>query len=225
MCGRYVLSTPGDALAELFRLDPTPDLPARYNIAPSQEVAVVVERAPGAARELARMRWGLVPRWAKEEAIGERMINARAETAAEKPSFRDSVKRRRCLILADGFYEWQKVAGGKQPWWIGLEGRRPFAFAGLWASWKRPEGGELESCAILTTAANDFVRPIHDRMPVILAREAHSTWLDPRPTEGAALAPLLVPYPAATMRAFPVSKRVNNPSYDAPDCLAPLAAG
>jgi len=222
MCGRYVVSTPGDVLAALFELPAPVELAARYNVAPTQAVPIV-RAAPAGGRELVFAQWGLVPHWAKERAIGNRLINARAESLAEKPSFRDALKRRRCLIPADGFYEWQKVEGGKRPWLLRLRGGAPFAFAGLWSLWRDPAGGEpLESCAIVTTRPNALAAEIHDRMPVILPRERHAPWLDPRAADPAALVPLLEPYPAAEMEALPVSTRVNNPRNDDPSLIAPV---
>lgn len=220
MCGRYTLTTPGDVLAPALGLESVPTLTPRWNIAPSQPVAIV--RAGGAGRrELAVVRWGLIPHWAKEAALGERMINARAETLAEKPAFRDSFRRRRCLIPADGFYEWQKSAAGKQPFLIRLRAATPFAFAGLWSSWRDPQGGTaLDSCAIVTTTPNELTAPIHDRMPVILPPAAFATWLDPDATATASAA-LLVPYPANEMAALAVSKRVNSPAHDDPGCWTP----
>lgn len=225
MCGRYVVTTPGEVLAELFELDEKPHLTPRYNVAPTQEVAIVRARPPerGAGRELALARWGLVPFWAKERAIGNRLINARAETLAEKPAFRDSFKKRRCLIPADGFYEWQATDGRKQPWLLRLRGGAPFAFAGLWSAWNdREKGAVLESCAIVTTTPNELAAAIHDRMPVLLPWESHAAWLA-ADADKAALTALLTPYPAAEMEAYPVSTWVNAPAHDDPRCVEPLA--
>jgi putative SOS response-associated peptidase YedK len=223
MCGRYVVTTPGEVLAELFELDEKPHLEPRFNVAPTQEVAIVRPRAAGGGRELARVQWGLVPFWAKEKGIGNKLINARAETLAEKPAFRDSFKKRRCLVPADGFYEWQRTDGRKQPWLLRLRGGAPFAFAGLWSLWRDRDSGEtLESCALVTTAPNELAATIHDRMPVILPWERHAAWLaadaDPE-----ALAALLAPFPAAEMEAFRVSTWVNSPAHDDPRCVEPLA--
>jgi putative SOS response-associated peptidase YedK len=221
MCGRYVLSTPGDVLAELFQLPAPVELAARYNIAPTQAVPIVRASVED-GRELAFAQWGLVPHWAKERAIGNRLINARGETLAEKPSFRDAFKRRRCLIPADGFYEWRKVDGGKQPYLLRLRGGALFAFAGLWSTWRDRERGEtLESCAIVTTSPNALAATIHDRMPVILPPERHARWLDPAATDPVALASLLVPYPDGEMEAYPVSTRVNSPRNDDPSLIEP----
>jgi len=223
MCGRYVVTTPGEVLAELFEIDEKPHLAPRYNVAPTQEVAIVRARAAG-GREMALVHWGLIPHWAKERAIGNRLINARGETLAGKPSFRDSFKRRRCLIAADGFYEWQRLDGRKQPWLVRLRGGAPFGFAGLWSSWTDKASGEIvESCTIVTTAPNDLLAPIHDRMPVIVPRERHSAWLDPAVSDPQSLAPLIASYPAGEMEARRVSDWVNNPRHDDPRCLEELS--
>lgn len=225
MCGRYVVTTPGEVLAELFELDEKPHLEPRFNVAPTQEVAIVRRRADGDRREWARVRWGLVPFWAKEKAIGHKLINARGETLAEKPAFRDAFKKRRCLVPADGFYEWQRLDGRKQPWLLRLRGGAPFAFAGLWSTWKDPADGEpLETCTLVTTTPNELVATVHDRMPVILPWERHADWLTPDAAPDA-LATLLVPYPASEMEAYPVSTWVNSPAHDDAKCLEPLAGG
>ena len=211
MCGRYSLTTPVEALRALFGFDELPNLEPRYNIAPTQGVVAVRIAASGAKRELTAFRWGLVPSWAKDVAIGSRMINARAETVAEKPAYRNAFKRRRCLIPADGFYEWKKAPdGGKQPWRIALEGDAPFAFAGLWEQWMAPEGSEVESCTIVTTDAAPDIAPIHHRMPVILDPVAYDTWLAGEPQEAQAL---LHPY-GGKLRAYRVSRQVNNVRND-----------
>lgn len=223
MCGRYTLTTPPPELAEHFALDATPrEVRPRANIAPSQPVAVI-RALPDGRRHLDLVRWGLIPAWAKDAAIGNRLINARAESAAQKPAFRSALRHRRCLIPADGFYEWRAVGRHKQPYWIGFEGRGPFAFAGLWEHWEDRERGHLvESCTILTTVANDRVRPLHERMPVIVAPADYQRWLDPAEPGAEALADLLQPYPAADMIAYPVSRAVNNPGNDSLDLLAPV---
>jgi len=223
MCGRYVVTTPGEVLAELFEIDEKPHLAPRYNVAPTQEVAIVRAR-PGGGRELAFAHWGLIPHWAKERAIGNRLINARGESLAEKPSFRDSFKRRRCLIAADGFYEWQKLDGRKQPWLVRLRDGAPFGFAGLWSSWTDKASGEIvDSCTIVTTAPNELLAPIHDRMPVIVPRGEHAAWLDPEVSDPERLAPLIASYPAAGMEAIRISEWVNNPRHDDPRCLEELS--
>jgi putative SOS response-associated peptidase YedK len=225
MCGRYTLTSPGEVVAEIFELMDLPEILPRYNLAPTQEAAVVRIPAPQAPRSLALLRWGLIPTWAKDPAIGNRMINARAESAAEKPAYRDSFRRRRCLVPADGFYEWKRQGKLKQPHLIRRRDRLPFAFAGLWSSWRGPDHpAPLETFTILTTSPNDLMAGIHDRMPVILDRRDHAAWLDPANRDTAALQALLVAAPAEAWEAIPVSTRVNSPAHDAPDCIEPLAA-
>lgn len=219
MCGRYTLATSKERLAEEFDLSgELPDLSASYNIAPTQNIATVL--GDGEERRLEMMRWGLIPSWADDPEIGSRMINARSETAAEKPSFRAAFKKRRCLIPADGFYEWQKTNGAKQPHHIRMQGGRPFALAGLWEIWHEYDGApELRSCTILTTEANDLLAPVHGRMPVILDPENYDFWLDPDVQEAEPLTGLLQPYPPQVMEAYPVSRHVNSPSNDDPRCV------
>ncbi|MDT8436467.1 MAG: SOS response-associated peptidase [Gemmatimonadota bacterium] len=229
MCGRFTLATPAAEWAALFELGDVPEFAPRWNIAPTQDVAAVrvVPRADGGAdpaeREVARLRWGLVPHWAKEvDPLGRALINARSETAAEKPSFRDPFRARRCLVVADGFYEWGPGTGGrKQPYWIGLAGGGPFGFAGLWDRWEVEPGTVLETCAILTTGANEALRPLHDRMPVILPPAEHRTWLDPAAETGV-LEEALRPLPPDAVTFHPVSTRVNHVGNDDPECAAPL---
>ncbi len=220
MCGRFTLTVSGRVLAELFDVEAVPELDPRYNIAPSQPVLAARADAAG-EREVARLRWGLIPSWAHDPSIGNRMINARAEGVASKPSFRSAVRRRRCLIAADGFFEWRKVAGGKQPYLIRFADGRPFAFAGLWERWaKGPE--PVDSCTIITTRPNPVVAELHDRMPVILARADYAEWLAPEPLATGRLDELLVPCSADDMVSFPVSRRVNSPGHDDPRCVEPL---
>lgn len=221
MCGRYTLKTPVDVLARQFGLTgPLPEIPASYNIAPTRGVAAVLFE--GGGRKLEMLRWGLIPSWAKDPEIGNRMINARAETAPEKPSYGKAFKERRCLIPADGFYEWQKTNGGKQPHYIRMKDGRPFAFAGLWETWSG-DGEEIKSCTILTTEPNELVAEIHNRMPVILSPEDHDFWLDPEVDEAEPLRSLLAPYPAEEMEAYPVSRHVNRPANDDERCVEPAA--
>jgi putative SOS response-associated peptidase YedK len=222
MCGRFTLYAKGEILAAEFGVPAPGEASPRYNIAPSQDVAAVRASPVGGAREMARLRWGLVPSWAKDPAIGNRLINARSETVREKPSFRNAFRRRRCLIPASGFYEWRRNERGKQPFYVRMRDGRVFAFAGVWDRWESPEGGVIESCAILTTGANAVLAPIHDRMPVILERAQYERWLDPSLPDTDSLAPLLSPFPPEGMTAWPVSPRVNAPSNDDEECVAPL---
>ncbi len=220
MCGRYTLKTPVNVLAEQFQIDEYPSsMNASYNIAPTQEVAAVIEGE--GKRKLEMLHWGLIPSWADDPRMGNKIINARVETVAEKPSFRKAFRNHRCLVLADGFYEWQKTANGKQPYYIRMEDDSPFAFAGLWERWKN--GSEVRSATIITTDANDVVAPIHNRMPVILHPEDYGLWLDPDFDEKEPLTTLLKPYPAEAMEAYPVSRRVNSPSNNEPSCIESVA--
>lgn len=223
MCGRYTQTQSAAAIAQAFRLSGVPPTSPRYNIAPTQLVGTVVQTQLHPERQFRVMRWGLVPSWAKDPAIGNRLINARAETVAEKPSFRTALRYRRCLIVADGFYEWQREGRKKQPYYFQLEAHQPFGFAGLWEQWESKTTGEiLETCTILTTEANDILRPIHDRMPVILPPDAYERWLDPDLNRATDLLPLLQPYAAAEMVAYPVNPIVNRATNDRPECIQPL---
>lgn len=222
MCGRFSLISSEELIRSMFRLNRTPLKKPRYNIAPSQEVAVVRQPSEDAEREMIFMRWGLIPSWSKDPAIGTRMINARGESVFEKPSFRKAIRRQRCLIPADGFYEWHKIpATGKsktvsQPYYIYLRNGLPFAFAGMWDAWKGEEEPVL-SCTILTTAANSLIQTLHERMPVIVPPEAYDVWLDPVVTTDEAIQPLLRSYPPEEMALRPVSSRVNSPANDGPE--------
>ena len=238
MCGRYTIRLL-QPIVDMFGVPLPDDFPPRYNVAPTEDVPVVrAAAAPGAdmaspAMRLDLLHWGLVPSWAEDPSAGNRMINARAETAAARPAFRDAMKRRRCLIPADGFYEWKKLGGQeteqaaakgrrkpavrKQPYLFRMKGDRPFAFAGLWDTWWR-DGEKLESFTILTTSPNDLVAPVHDRMPVIIAPEDYARWLDPA-RSATDVQDLLRPYDAGEMEAIPVSKHVNVPTNDDPRCV------
>jgi putative SOS response-associated peptidase YedK len=222
MCGRFTLIAPGEAVATLFDLAETPQLAPRYNIAPTQPVAAVRYNRDKSKRELAHFHWGLIPSWAKDPGIGSRMINARSETAAEKPSFRAAFKYRRCLVPTDGFYEWWKVDGGKQPVRIQMKDERPFAIAGLWEHWQSPDGSEIESVTLLTTEPNDLLKPGHNRMPVILAPEDYDLWLDPGAQHPGEVQPLMTAFPSDKMTFYPVSAHVNNPRNEDPQCIVPL---
>jgi putative SOS response-associated peptidase YedK len=222
MCGRFTQFHSAKAIAKAFQLSEVPELAPHYNIAPTQTIAVVLQPAPKSERQFRFFRWGLIPSWSKDPAIGARLINARAETVAEKPAFRSAFRHRRCLIPADGFYEWQRQDGQKQPFYFHLQDHQPFAFAGLWEHWQGPEGEDIETCTILTITANELLGPVHDRMPVILSPEAYNTWVDPELQTASQLQPLLCPYPAEQMVAYPVSRAVNRTSFDDPDCIQPL---
>jgi len=221
MCGRYTLTVDASVLAELFKLEPLTDLQPRFNIAPSQSVSIVRSKTDG-DREWATVRWGLIPSWAQEAKIGSRLINARAETVAEKPSFRSAYKHRRCLVPADGFYEWVKVGGAKQPHHIRFSDRRPFAFAGLWERWTDPESTEIESCTILTTRPNALMENLHNRMPVIMPPARFDDWIGRGPLGPEAAEAMLLPFPADGMEAVPVTTRVNSPKNEDPECLDPV---
>jgi putative SOS response-associated peptidase YedK len=223
MCGRFSLRARLAELLDEFSIgeNEVSMFEARYNIAPSQAILVVREitKTSSPAREAAWLRWGLIPAWESDPASGNRMINARSETAAQKPAFREAMGRRRCLIVADGFYEWKTEGRTKQPYFIHFADDRPFAFAGLWENWEAPDRSRIESCAILTTEANELVHPIHDRMPVILHRNDYSPWLDTNVRDSASLRTLLVPYAGKDMEAFPVGRSVNNPRFEGAECL------
>ena len=222
MCGRFTLAISPEQLVASFPWLEVPEMPpARYNIAPSQPVGVIPNDGKG---RLDYFVWGLVPSWAKDPKIGNRMINARAETLAEKPSFRNAFKYRRCLILADGFYEWRKIPGNKTkiPTYIHLKDGKPFAFAGLWEEWNSPDGSQILSTTIITTEPNELVKPVHNRMPVILEESAYNKWLKPGESNTQELINLLRPYEASQMEAYPVSQMVNNPRNDHPNCIQPL---
>jgi putative SOS response-associated peptidase YedK len=202
-----------------FALETQPALFPRYNIAPSQPVAVVRQTAEG-KRELVKLRWGLVPSWAKDVSVGNQLINARSETAATKPAFRAAMRQRRCLVPTDGFYEWKKVGRQKQPYFIRRADDKPFAFAGLWERWSDAEGRPLETCTILTTDANELLRPLHDRMPVIVEPADYSTWLDPAQTDSDRFRPLFASLTSEQLISSPVSTHVNSPANDDEACLA-----
>jgi putative SOS response-associated peptidase YedK len=218
MCGRYAIVLAGDGtLQRRFSLEELRDDPQpRFNAAPTQTLPVVTRNSPN---RVEMMRWGLIPSWAKDPSIGSRMINARAETVAEKPAFRKPLRSQRCLVPASGFFEWKREGGGKTPHFIHLPGEPLFAFAGLYDVWRDPDGQVVKSYTILTTEPNDLMADIHNRMPVILRREDEGEWLSPENTEPEHLLPLLRPYPASEMATYPVSRMVNSPSNDTPDIL------
>lgn len=217
MCGRFALTVDIAKVAGKFGVEPTLHTSPRYNIAPTQPVASILRNGEAHLEEL---RWGLIPSWAKDESIGARMINARAETLAEKSSFKGLLRSKRCLIIADGFFEWKQENGYKTPMYITMKDHEPFAFAGLWDSWKSPSGEPLRTCTIITTQPNEVVASIHDRMPAILLPEAYESWLDPSVKDEQFLSHWLAPYPAQAMTARAVSRLVNDPRHDSSDVLA-----
>ncbi len=225
MCGRYTLRSTPESLAEQFDLDDPPELEARYNIAPGQSVLTLCVDPLRAKRRIERARWGLVPDWAKDPTIGHRMINARAESVASKPAFRSAFRKRRCLVPADGFYEWGGARGSpKQPYLFTRPDRGPFAFAGLFDVWHAGAEEELRSSTIITTEANEVLAGVHDRMPVILDPRDYTDWLDPANQDLDALQALLVPSPEAWLGRQTVGLRVNSTRNDDPECMAPAPA-
>ena len=232
MCGRFTLTSPTEEIAGYFRVFVSAELQPRYNVAPTQPVACV-RQSPEGERELVELRWGLIPYWAKDASIGNRMINARAETVAEKSAYKEPFRRRRCLVVADGFYEWKRLNGTKQPYFIFMADQKPFGFAGLWDRWNPRSGPaddriaagsaeRVESCSFVTTEPNELLEPIHDRMPAIVPPEHWETWLDPGTRDLEALREILGPYPAEAMCAYPVSTHVNSPDNDDAECIKPL---
>lgn len=220
MCGRYTLTANIDTISQRFKLDAHGlKIEPRYNIAPSQEAPVIVVED---GKVLKMMRWGLIPSWAKDESIASKTINARAETLYHRPSFKKSLTEKRCLVPADGFYEWKKEGRKKIPIRFVLKNRDVFAFAGLWDTWRNQRGELIFSFTIITTQANDLIRPIHDRMPVILKREYEELWLDPEVNDVDKLLSLLIPYPPEMMEAYRVSSLVNSPKEDSPECIKPV---
>lgn len=209
MCGRFTQRQPAARLKKGFSVEEVPEVEARYNISPTQGILGVRQTPDG--REMGLLKWGLIPSWAKDPSIGVKLINARSETVTEKPSFREAFKKRRCIIPADGFYEWQRTEGRKQPFFFHLRDDRPFGFAGLWDRWRNKEGGIIETCTILTTEANGILMPVHDRMPVILHPEDYELWLDEDVRESDLRLELLQPFPASEMSGYPVSASVNSP--------------
>jgi putative SOS response-associated peptidase YedK len=220
MCGRFVLEKTPEQLMKVYRLSSSPDLPPRFNIAPSQQIAAVRQQN-GGDRELTFLQWGLIPSWSKDPAIGYKMINARSETVHEKPSFKQAFLARRCIIPASGFYEWEKVGKEKVPHYIHLRDGDVMSLAGLWERWKSPEGKELETCTILTTAANSLIKKVHDRMPVILHRAEFGIWLNRESDEINRLTELFHPYPSDQLEEYVVTKAVSSPSNDSSECIIP----
>ena len=224
MCGRYSLTTTPEAMRRLFDTKgPLANLPPRYNIAPTQAAPVVREAEDGSGRELVMLRWGLVPSWSQGPDHRYSMINARAETVAAKPAYRGPFRERRCLVPASGFFEWRERGGNKQPYHIGLKRGAAFAFAGLWEPWAGGQGEAIESFAIIVTTANELLRPIHERMPVIIDPDDYGSWLDGGAAATDRARALLKPYPGEAMVAYPVSTRVNNPKHDDAQCLEAIS--
>lgn len=222
MCGRYLITTPLEAIQQMFNFEERLNIPPNYNVAPTHEMPIVRAYAGGQERELTKARWGLIPFWAKDTKIGYSTFNARADTVAKKPAFRDAYKKHRCLVPANGFYEWQKVGKSKtdkQPYLIRLHGGELFAFAGLWSWWENPDGEEITSYTIITTEPNEMVKPIHNRMPVILSPANYNRWLDPN-QDGANL---LKPFPAEEMEAYAVNKRVGLVKNNDPELIEPIS--
>lgn len=223
MCGRFVMVSPSYVISEVFCLKEEPqDLLPSYNITPGQSVYAVLRDERNETNRLARFRWGLVPSWVKDPSVGNRMINARAESVAERPSFKEAFRDRRCLVVADGFYEWQKTGRAKVPFFIRLKSGRPFGMAGLYETWVSPAGKILRTCTIITTRANDLLSPIHDRMPVIVHREKQALWLDRSVRDKKDLIDILKPFPPEEMDAYRVSGAVNSPLNDNPALILPI---
>ncbi len=217
MCGRFSIFTPAETLKVRFNVLCAAELKPTYNAAPTQSLPVIINNEP---MTIDLCRWGLIPGWAKEQKIGNKMINARAETLLKKPSFRDSFKRRRCLVLTDGFYEWEKTSDQKIPYRISMRDHDPFAFAGIWDVWRTPEGKTLRSFSIITTEPNELMRPLHNRMPVILTKENERRWLQDIDTQEAQT--MLEPYPFDDLEAYPISTLVNSPRNNSEDIINPL---
>jgi putative SOS response-associated peptidase YedK len=223
MCGRYRLSRRKQIVDEYFgSISGEEEWNPRYNVAPTQPIPVIRQNPKEPVLELALIRWGLIPSWAKDPSISARMINARSETASTKPAFRDALKSRRCLIPADAFYEWQKTGKAKQPYCFEVDEGELFAFAGIWDRWKDPSGNALETCSILTTSANAVASPVQDRMPVILDPDSYDLWLDPGMNDVSAVSELLKPCDARLMRCYPISTRINHVANDDEECSAPV---
>ena len=226
MCGRFTLALSPEEIARLLAMEAALDadlgLQPRWNVAPGQELTAAVQETPQGPRETRLLRWGLVPAWSKAPLSGSRMINARSETVHAKPAFRRAFQARRCLVPADGFYEWKREGSRKQPWLFRLRDEPGFAMAGLWERWCGPAGEVLDTCTLLTTVANALMAPIHDRMPVILRPDDFTAWLTAPPADADALHALLRPYPAEAMTAWPVSARVNAPRNEGPELVVPV---
>ncbi len=220
MCGRFTSYYSSSEIAKAFNLTNVPELEPRYNIAPTQQVGTILRSNSQSERKFKWLRWGLIPHWAKDKSICNKLINSRAETIAQKPSFRTAFRHSSCLIIASGFYEWQKQESGKQPFLIQQIDSLPLAFAGLWSTWQSPEDETIDTCTIITTEANEIMQPIHQRMPVILKSDDYEQWLDPTIQQPELLQPLLQPYSSDKLKTYPVSTLVNNPRNDNPKCIS-----
>jgi putative SOS response-associated peptidase YedK len=221
MCGRFTLQISPELLAEIFGLAGIPVFPARFNIAPTQQIPIIRQGADS-HNHFDMLRWGLIPSWAKDKSIGSKIINARCETVHEKPAFRHAIRYRRCIVLSSGFYEWRHEGKMASPFYIRLKDGSPMYFAGLWESWKSPEGELIESCTVLTTTANKLVEPLHDRMPVILHPAEFDIWLNRNMHDPEQLKSFYQPYPADLLEMYPVSPQVNSPKVDSPELIIPL---
>lgn len=221
MCGRFALKTPTSQLANHFKLDEAIEIAPRYNIAPGTDIPTI-RHSPEGKRVMHLLRWGLVPHWAKDPSIGNKLSNARGETVAEKPSFRDAFKRRRCLVPADGFYEWKAEGKLKQPYYFSMKDGEPFALGGVWESWRTPDGEILRTCCLITTGPNEIMLPVHDRMPVIVAPDSYEQWLTGESADAQAL---VKPYSVEDMQAWAVSKRVSRSGEEGADLVKPADPG
>ncbi len=223
MCGRFALKAPPAEIMRQFGVDAVPEMAPRYNIAPTQSILIIRHpwQQPEARLEAASVKWGLLPSWAKDASMAAKLANARGETVAEKPAFRSAFRRMRCLIPADGFYEWEATPSGKQPWFLRLKSHEPLAFAGLWEHWKAPDGTPLETATLITTGANELVRPVHDRMPVILQPGDYAAWLSAQ-TKAEDLKALLKPLPSDLMERYQVSRRMSNARNYGEECMSPI---
>lgn len=224
MCARVTLRSNAEKIREEFGISesqPSPDFRPSYNVSPGTEVLAVVRNGEN---RLALFRWGLVPSWARDPSIGNRLINARAETLARRPAYRDALLKRRCLVVVDGFYEWRKEGGRSIPFFVHMTTNAPFGLAGLYEHWRSPEGRDVATCTVVTSRANQLLGAIHDRMPAIIAREERDAWLDPHTRDLAALGKLLQPFPPEKMEAYRVSAFVNSATHDSPECIRPLGA-
>lgn len=220
MCGRFDCHSDISVILKVFKIDHfSIEYKPHYNIAPSQNIIVVKDSGQ---RELAQCRWGFIPSWSKDPSAGFKMINARAESVADKPAFKDAFRNQRCLVVADGFYEWVRDGKVKQPVYIRLKSHMPVGFAGLYSVWRSPEGEDICTCTIITTDANELLRPIHDRMPVIIPKDKEDLWLDPKTIEKGKLLPFLTPYPSDEMEFYRVSPIMNKPEYDSPEVISPI---